>query len=141
LSEAFVRDSNSADADQLVQAFYTEDARLLPPNLPMVTGRSQISEAFREFFEAGMGELTINTHEIEIASSGDLAYGIGTFSLGRPVPGRGKFVEVYRRAEGVHTRTALTLRRSVLGGFANAALHRTGIWTGAGAAPTSTRRI
>jgi ketosteroid isomerase-like protein len=28
--EAFVRHFNSADADQLVQAFYTEDARLLP---------------------------------------------------------------------------------------------------------------
>jgi hypothetical protein len=70
---------------------YPEDARLLPPNHPMITGRSQISEAFREFLGAGMGELTIDTYEIEIAGSGDLAYGIGTFSLGRPAPDRGKF--------------------------------------------------
>jgi ketosteroid isomerase-like protein len=97
LSDAFVRHFNAGEADQLVQAVYTEDARLLPPNLPMIAGRLQISEAFREFLGAGMGELTIETYEIEVASSGDLAYGIGTFSLGRPAPDRGKFVEVYRR--------------------------------------------
>jgi ketosteroid isomerase-like protein len=97
LSDTFVRHFNAADADQLVQAVYAEDARLLPPNRPTVTGQSEIREAFREFLGAGMGELTIDTYEIEIASSGELAYGIGTFSLGRPAPDRGKFVEVYRR--------------------------------------------
>ena len=44
-----------------------------------------------------MGGLAIETYELEIAGSGDLAYGIGTFSLARPAPDRGKFVEVYRR--------------------------------------------
>jgi ketosteroid isomerase-like protein len=97
LSDSFVRHFNAADADQLVQAFYTEDARLLPPNHPMITGRSQIREAFREFLQAGMGGLTIEDYEIEVAGSGDLAYGFGTFSLARPAPDRGKFVEVYRR--------------------------------------------
>jgi ketosteroid isomerase-like protein len=97
LSDAFVRHFNAGEADQLVQAVYAEDARLLPPNQPMIAGRSQVSQAFRDFLGAGMGELTIETYEIEVASSGDLAYGIGTFSLGRPAPDRGKFVEVYRR--------------------------------------------
>src|SRR5688572_3983789 len=97
LSDTFVRHFNAGEADQLVQAVYTEDARLLPPNLPMIAGQSRIGEAFREFLGAGMGDLTIETYEIEVADSGDLAYGIGTFSLGRPAPDRGKFVEVYRR--------------------------------------------
>jgi ketosteroid isomerase-like protein len=97
LSEAFVWHFNAADADQLVRAFYAEDARLLPPNHPMIIGRSQIGEALRGFLEAGMGGLTIETYEVEIAGSGELAYGIGTFSLARPAPDRGKFVEVYRR--------------------------------------------
>jgi ketosteroid isomerase-like protein len=96
-SEAFVRHFNAGDADQLVQAFYTEDARLLPPNHPTITGRSQICEAFRGFFGMGMGGLTIGDYEIEVAGSGDLAWGTGTFSLARPAPDRGKFVEVYRR--------------------------------------------
>ncbi|MBA2446603.1 MAG: DUF4440 domain-containing protein [Chloroflexi bacterium] len=97
LSDAFVRHFNAADADQLVRAFYAEDARLLPPNHRMLTGRSQIREALQGFIEAGLGGLAIDTYELEIASSGDLAYGIGTFSLARPLPDRGKFIEVYRR--------------------------------------------
>ena len=95
LSDAFVRHFNAADADQLVQAFYAEDARLLPPNHPMVTGRSQISEALQQFLDAGFGEMA--TDAVEVGSSGDLAYRIGTYSLGRPAPDRGKFIEIYRR--------------------------------------------
>ena len=97
LSDAFVRHFNAADADQLVQAFYAEEARLLPPNHPMIAGRSQIREALQGFLAAGLGGLTIETYELEIAGSGDLAYGLGTFSLARPAPDRGKFVEIYRR--------------------------------------------
>jgi ketosteroid isomerase-like protein len=97
LSEAFVNHFNAGDADQLVQAFYAEDARLLPPDLSMITGRSDIREALQELLGAGMGDLTIDRYDVELARSGDLAYGIGTFSLGRPEPGRGKFVEIYRQ--------------------------------------------
>jgi uncharacterized protein (TIGR02246 family) len=97
LSDAFVRHFNAGDADRLVREFYAEDARLLPPNLPTIAGRSEIREAFRGFLAAGMGGLTIDAYEIEVAGSGDLAYGIGAFSLPRPAPDRGKFVEVYRR--------------------------------------------
>jgi ketosteroid isomerase-like protein len=50
LSDAFVRYFNAGDADELVQSFYADDARVLPPNQPMVSGRSQVREAFREFF-------------------------------------------------------------------------------------------
>ncbi len=94
LSDAFVRHFNAGDAEQ---AFYAEDARLLPPNHPTISGRSQIRDALQQFLSAGMGGLTIETFEVEVAGAGDLAYGIGTFSLARPAPDRGKFVEVYRR--------------------------------------------
>ncbi len=97
LSDAFVRHFNAGDAEQLVQAFYAEDARLLPQNHPTISGRSQIREALQQFLSTGMGGLTIETYEVEVAGAGDLAYGIGTFSLARPAPDRGKFVEVYRR--------------------------------------------
>jgi ketosteroid isomerase-like protein len=97
LSEAFALNFNAGDADRLVRAFYTEDARLLPPDLPMIRGRSEIREALQGFLGAGMGDLTIESYDVEIARSGDLAYGMGTFSLGRPAPSRGKFVEIYRQ--------------------------------------------
>jgi ketosteroid isomerase-like protein len=97
LSEAFVRHFNAGDADQLVQAFYAEDARLLPPNHPTITGPSQIREALRGLFAVGLGGITIETYELEVAGSGDLAYRIGTYSMARPVPDRGKFVDIFRR--------------------------------------------
>lgn len=97
LSDAFVRYFNAGDADGLVEAMYAEDARLFPPNMPVISGLAQIREAFREFLAAGMGGLTVETFEVEVAGSGDLAYGTGTFSLARPAPDQGKFVEVYRR--------------------------------------------
>ena len=96
LSHAFVRHVNAADVDQLVREFYAEDARLLPPYHPMTIGASQIREALPAFLEAGIGGLTIETYDVEVADSGNLAYGIGTFSLTRPLPDRGKFLEVYR---------------------------------------------
>ena len=97
LNEAFVQHFNAGDADGLARAVYAEDARLLPPNHPMITGRAQIAEALRGLFEAGLGGLIVDAYEVEVAASGDLAYAIGTFSLARPAPDRGKFVEVYRR--------------------------------------------
>ncbi len=97
LNEAFVRHFNSGDADGLARAVYAEDAYLLPPNHPMIAGRARIAEALRAFLEAGMGGLTVDAFEVKVAESGELAYAIGTFSLARPAPDRGKFVEVYRR--------------------------------------------
>lgn len=97
LSDTFVRHFNAGEAEQLVREFYTEDARLLPPNFPTVSGRAAIGAAFQEFFGGGMSGLVIDAYEIEVAESGDLAYGTGTFALARPEPDRGKFLEVYRR--------------------------------------------
>ena len=97
LNEAFVRHFNAGDADGLARAVYAEDARLLPPDRPMIVGRTRIAKALREFLEAGMGGLTVDEFEVEVAESGEVAYAVGAFSLARPVPDRSKFVEVYRR--------------------------------------------
>jgi ketosteroid isomerase-like protein len=76
LSEAFVRVYNAGDLDSLVEAFYAEDAHLLPPNHPLVSGRSQIRHFFQGLLEAGVGELSAETTQMEV--SGNLAYCMGT---------------------------------------------------------------
>jgi uncharacterized protein (TIGR02246 family) len=91
----YVRHFNAGDADRLVSEFYAQDAHFLPPNHPMVTGQSQIRDTIRAFLEAGFAELVIRP--VQINSSGDLAYVIGTFSLGRPTSDTGKYLEVHRR--------------------------------------------
>jgi ketosteroid isomerase-like protein len=95
MTEEYVRHFNAGDADQLTSSFYTEDAHLLPPNHPMVTGQSQIRDTIRALLESGLGGLAIRP--ARITSSGDFAYVIGAFSLERPTPDTGKYLEVHRR--------------------------------------------
>jgi uncharacterized protein (TIGR02246 family) len=97
VNDAFVRHFNAGDAEQLVRAVYAEDARLLPSNAPTIHGRAQILDAYREILASGMGGLVVDSCEVEVADSGELAYAIGTFSVATPEPERAKFVEVYRR--------------------------------------------
>jgi ketosteroid isomerase-like protein len=78
-----------------VENFYTEDAHLLPPNHPRVSGRSHIRRFFQGLREAGVGELSAETIQIDV--SGDLAYCMGTYAFGTPAANKGKFLEVYRR--------------------------------------------
>jgi ketosteroid isomerase-like protein len=58
-------------------------------------GRSQIRDFFQGMIEAGVGELALESLKIDV--SDDLAYNVGKYSLGKPAPDAGKFVEVHRR--------------------------------------------
>lgn len=53
---------------------------------PWSRGRLQIQSATAAFLAAGPGEMVSDT--LEIGGCGDLAYRIGTYSLGRPAPDR-----------------------------------------------------
>jgi ketosteroid isomerase-like protein len=92
--EALVRDFNAKVTDW-VTVYYTEDAHLLPPNRPIVSGRAAIRVFIQGLLDAGFGELSLET--VQIGVSGDLAYHIGRLRFGRPAPDRGKFLEVWRR--------------------------------------------
>jgi ketosteroid isomerase-like protein len=101
LDAAFVRHLNAGDLERLVAACYTEDALVLPPNLPLVRGRGQIRELFREMLEAGGGNLTRETTPLHV--DGSLGYGVGGFTFStdhrgsEPVYQTGKHLLVYRR--------------------------------------------
>lgn len=53
--------------------FFTEDAKVLPPGAPIVSGRKTIGEFWRAALERI--DLTFKTIELEVA--GDIAYEIG----------------------------------------------------------------
>jgi plastocyanin len=63
-----------------IAAFYADDARLLPPNSPMVQGRQKIEEFWKgEVAMAASRNLALKT--IEVNSSEDLAYEVGSYSV------------------------------------------------------------
>jgi ketosteroid isomerase-like protein len=86
---------NAKDLDG-VAALYTDDARLMPPNAEMTTGKDAVRAAFGSMIDAGLsGELT----SVEAKVAGDIGYNIGTYKLmaGDDVVDTGKYMEIWHR--------------------------------------------
>ncbi len=106
MDEDFVRNANAGDAARMVDEFYADDAQLLPPNAPKVTGKAAILEFWKAFMAAGPTGISLDT--TDISASGDLAYGIGKY--GMTLSGarqEGKYLIVLRRrADGSYRTVA-----------------------------------
>jgi uncharacterized protein (TIGR02246 family) len=61
-------------------AFYTEDAKLLPPDAPIVSGRKAIEEFWRTAANA-LGLIGVELKTIDLEVAGDTAYEIGEADL------------------------------------------------------------
>jgi ketosteroid isomerase-like protein len=114
IAEAFIKAFNAKDA-KAVAAFYTEDAVLMPPNVPLVKGRAAIHTYFEGLFKQGITDLRLSP--IEARVSGQHAFDAGTSSLqikpgnpsgllltgvggGGAVRSDGKYVVIYKRVQG-----------------------------------------
>jgi len=114
LAADFVAAFNAKDAAK-VAAFYTDDAVLMPPNVPLVKGRAAIQTYFEGAFKQGLTDLRLSP--LESAISGQQAFDAGTSSVqvgagnpsgllltgvggGGAVRSAGKYVTVYKRVDG-----------------------------------------
>ncbi|MCH8867233.1 MAG: nuclear transport factor 2 family protein [Proteobacteria bacterium] len=88
---------DAKDIDALVM-IYTSDARLLPPNGEMTTGRDAIRAIFGGMLDAG---ISIDLTSIEARVSGDTGYEVGTYVMkdGDTIVDTGKFIETFHRGE------------------------------------------
>lgn len=87
------------DFDAMAQ-LYTEDAVVMPPNQPAVTGRAALLEFMRSFPRVTRAEFQPD----EIDGYGDLAYVVGRYSMTLepegapgPVEDHGKYIELRRK--------------------------------------------
>ena len=62
-----------------IAGFYSEDAKMLPPDATEVAGREAIQQFWQSWLDDGLKNLTLEA--IEVEADGDLAYEIGNFSL------------------------------------------------------------
>lgn len=82
-----------------VAAMYTDDASLMAPNAPVVTGRMAIQQVLTTF--PPMGEMKLITHEVH--GSSDVAAVRGTFAILMAPPGSpaisdtGSYAELWRK--------------------------------------------
>jgi ketosteroid isomerase-like protein len=96
LEADFQRQANANDAAALTEGFYADDAQLLPPNTPLVSGKAAIRDFWKAFLAQGITEVILETGNVY--ASGDLAYGVGKY--GYTASGSrqtGTYVVVYRR--------------------------------------------
>lgn len=97
--------SKAADTRKLdgMMSYYAEDAMVLPPNEPLVSGKDAIRKTLGPMFESPGFSLKFQPVKVEAARSGDIGYVQGTYELamndpkGNPMTDKGKYVEVWKK--------------------------------------------
>lgn len=93
----------AAGDTKALAAAYTEDAVMLPPDATRVAGHAAIQALWKSWIDEGLTKLTLKS--TDVASSGDLAYEVGDFTLQVPVEGgnsktaAGNYVVIWKRGE------------------------------------------
>jgi uncharacterized protein (TIGR02246 family) len=94
--------AGAKDVDKTA-SYYTDDALILPPNMPAINGKQGARAMWQGMFSVpgfGGGWKVSN---VEVARSGDLAYVTGTYELsetdakGKPMTDKGKYLEVWKK--------------------------------------------
>ena len=99
MNKDFAKALNDKDA-VAASLLYAEDASLLPPNEPIVTGRENIKKYWQAALDAGTTDVSVKT--ISTGSVGDLGYEIGQFQLsypgadGKMIVEKGKYTEILK---------------------------------------------
>ena len=100
---AWVKDAATKDVDKWV-AHYTDDASVLLPATPLLTGKAAISGALKPMMSDPNFAVTFGATKVDVAKSGELGYTQGTYSLTGSNPKtkapeieKGKYLTVYRK--------------------------------------------
>ena len=108
-TKQFVEVFNKGDA-AAVANLYTMNARLMPPNSPMLQGRANIQTFWQGAISAGLKLVSLEIVDLEI--HGNTAIEVGRYVLTSPGPGgatvtdNGKYVVVWKR-EGARWKLAI----------------------------------
>jgi uncharacterized protein (TIGR02246 family) len=89
------------DLDKTV-SYYSDDAIVMPPNVPIATTKEAIRKAWKDIFDVTVNGSWKATN-VKVAKSGDMAYVSGTYEftsndpIGKQVSDRGKYLEVWKK--------------------------------------------
>ncbi|MGH9905916.1 MAG: YybH family protein [Pyrinomonadaceae bacterium] len=102
-NKRFVEAFNKGDA-AAVAGFYAADAKVLPPNGPIIEGKPNIQEFWQGLIKIGAKIQALDT--VQVDSRGDLAYELGKYSFtipqagGQSVTDQGKYIVIWKRQGG-----------------------------------------
>ena len=84
--------------------YYSDDASLLMPNAPIITGKENIKAALRPMLADPNFALAFESTQAEASKGGDFVYTVGTYSMtvsnpkGKtPVTDKGKYLTVFKK--------------------------------------------
>jgi uncharacterized protein (TIGR02246 family) len=102
LDDEWSKAAGAKDVEKTI-SYYSDDAIVLPPNGPKLTGEEAFRSLWKSMIDApGFGG-GWNATKIEVARSGDLAYVTGNYELsandaaGKRQTDKGKFLEVWKK--------------------------------------------
>jgi ketosteroid isomerase-like protein len=93
---------SAKDVDKFV-SYYSPDASVYAPGMPVVTGAGPIRETFAKLSSTPGFSLQFSPTKAEVSASGDIGYITGTYEMtvndaaGNPMTEKGKYVEVWKK--------------------------------------------
>ena len=89
------------DVEKFV-SYYSPDASVYPPGMPIVTGAASIRETFTKMASMPGFSLQFSPTKADLGASGELGYTTGTYemSMGDGVAEKGKYVSVWKKQSG-----------------------------------------
>ena len=101
--ETWNKEFEAKDAAKLV-AHYAEDATLMSPGMPSAHGKAAIGKVLKDMVSDHALSLKFHATRVEVASSGDMAYSEGTYTMTmtdpatkKPMNDKGSYVTVYKK--------------------------------------------
>jgi len=94
--EAFARGDAAACA-----AVYTDDAKILPPDSPVLTGKEAAQALWQSFIDMGVKRVSLQTLELEDMGDRAVERGAATVDIqgegGQSIQASGKFIVFWKR--------------------------------------------
>lgn len=99
----WVKDAATKDVEKWV-AHYTDDASVLLPDMPILTGKEAIRGGMKPMMSDPNFAVAFGATRLEVAKSGELAYTQGVYSMTTsnpkskaPTTEKGKYLTVYKK--------------------------------------------
>ena len=102
LDDEWSKAAGAKDVEKTV-SYYSDDAIVLVPNIPVLKGKEQIRGMWKGMFEVPGFSGGWKATKIDVARSGDLAYVTGSYEInesdanGKPMTDKGKYLEVWKK--------------------------------------------
>ncbi len=100
---AWLQAFKSKDPDKTV-SYYTDDASLLIPNEPIISGREGAKQALAPLLADPNFDIHFEAVKVDVAKSGEIGYTQGTYTMTltdpgskKPVNDKGKYLTVYKK--------------------------------------------